>query len=94
MSKLNQKTLEKIKSDVLSILYDHNDEGLFSAQIANNIIRDEDFVQNLMLELEKLHVVKRDKLTRKGSNFIRRKRWRLTEKAFEAYQDLAYPNKD
>ncbi len=88
MSKLNQKTLEKIKSEVLSVLYDHNDEGLFTAQIANRVIRDEDFIQNLMLELEKLKVAEKEKLTRKGCSFIRRKRWRLTKKAFDAYKGL------
>jgi len=88
MSKISQKKVEKIKEDILSVLFDAGIRGMFTKQISDEIARNDEFVLKLLNELEKQKIVKQMRKTKKGTEFIRRKQWTLTTKAYEAYKDL------
>ena len=62
--------------------------GMFTKQIGDEIARNDEFVLRLLKELENQKIVKQMYKTKKGANFIRRKQWTLTNKAYNAYKNL------
>lgn len=88
MSKISQKKIEKIKEDILSALFEAGMRGMFTKQISDEIARNDEFVLRLLKNLEKQNVVKQIKRTKKGAEFIRRKQWVFTDKAYETYKKL------
>lgn len=89
MSKISEKKIQKIKEDVLSILYEAGLRGLFTKQIADEVARNDEFVLRLLKDMEKQKLTKQISKTKKGSSFIRRKMWVLTNKAYDAYSQLS-----
>ncbi len=83
--KISAKKREKITEHILSILYDQFPKPLFISQIAHEIARDEEFTKVLVQELEKKGVVIPINKNSKGIKYLKRLRWRLTNKAQEAY---------
>lgn len=88
MSKISQKKIEKIKEEALSVLFEAGMRGMYTKQISDEIARNDEFILKLLLEMEKQKIVKPIKKTKKGTEFIRRKQWMLTDKAYEAYKQL------
>lgn len=89
MSKISEKKIQKIKEDVLSLLFEAGLKGLFTKQIADEIARNDEFVLKLLKELEEQKLTKQIEKTKKGNTFIRRKMWTLTNKAYDAYSQLS-----
>ena len=88
MSKISQKKVEKIKEDILSVLFESGMRGMFTKQISDEIARNDEFVLKLLSDMENQKLVKQMKKTKKGTEFIRRKQWTLTTKAYDAYKQL------
>ncbi|MDP2906981.1 MAG: hypothetical protein Q8O03_03505 [Nanoarchaeota archaeon] len=88
MSQISKKKVDKIKEDVLSVLFESGLRGMFTKQISDEIARNDEFVLKLLLDLEKQNVVKQIRNTKKGTQFIRRKQWTMTDKAYETYKGL------
>jgi hypothetical protein len=89
MSKLSNKKRERIKEEVLRVLYENSPKALFTSYIANEVIRDNEFVLSLMKEMERLGVV--EGVKSRGNKSVKKKirtRWRLTNRAFEEYKKL------
>ncbi|MCG2717321.1 MAG: hypothetical protein L6408_00600, partial [Nanoarchaeota archaeon] len=82
MSKISEKKVEKIKENILSVLFDAGMRGMFTKQIGDEIARNDEFVLRLLKELEKQKIIKQMNKTKKGTTFIRRKQWTLTNKAY------------
>ena len=80
----NEKQI-KIKEQILYYLYQTFPKQVFISDIAEEIARDEEFVKVLMFDLlKKGAVIKVDKNSN-GVIYSRRSRWRLANKAQEAY---------
>lgn len=88
MSQISKKKVEKIKEDVLSVLFEAGLRGLFTKQISDEIARNDEFILKLLQDLEKQNVVKQIRNTKKGTQFIRRKQWTMTDQAYETYKKL------
>ena len=88
MSKLSQKTIEKIQESILSILYENNPRALFANTIAEEIARDNELVLRLLEDLKRKGLVTSIIKSKLGKNYISRKRWTLTNKAYEAYKTI------
>ncbi len=88
MSKISEKKVEKIKENILSVLFDAGVRGMFTKQIGDEIARNDEFILRLLKELEKQKIIKQMNKTKKGTTFIRRKQWTLTNKAYDAYKKL------
>ena len=58
MPKISDKKIRKLKEHMLSILYDNHFNPLFTSNIAEDLIRDEEFTLRLLLELKKERFVK------------------------------------
>lgn len=84
--RISEKKREKISEQILAYLYYVNPKPIFTVHIAQEIARDEEFIKKLLLELKKKKLVIEIKKNPKGVEYIRRARWKLSEKAYKAYR--------
>ena len=85
--KISEEKKNKILEQILMHLYTTNPQPVFTSKIAEEVARDEEFVKKLLLELKKKGLVVEIKKNPQGVEYIRRSRWRLSEKAFSIYKD-------
>jgi len=91
MPQISKKNEDKIKEMILSFLFQNSPKMMFTSEIASNLVRDEEFTKRLMVELEKSNLAVSVKKNHEGYDYVRRIRWRLSEKAFQAYKLLNQP---
>jgi len=91
MPQISKKNEDKIKEQILSFLFQNSPKMLFTSEIASNLVRDEEFTKRLLIELEKSNLAVPVKKNHEGYDYARRIRWRLSEKAFQAYKTLNQP---
>ncbi len=84
--RLSQEKTNKIKSNILGILYEIYPRALFTAEIARTEARDEEFTKKLLLDLRNKNMVVPIKQNPKGKFYSRRLRWRLTPQAYQAFK--------
>lgn len=90
--KLSKEKKEKIAEQVLLFLYQSFPKQLFTAEIAKEIARDEEFIKNILFELKDKNLLVALKKNEKGKDFIRRVRWQLSGPAYQAYDLKAKEN--
>jgi len=83
---ISQEKREKISEQILALLYQRFPMQLFTAEIAREIARDEEFTKKLLHELWERELVVPIKKNPKGILFSRRIKWRLSNKAYSAYK--------
>ena len=88
MSRISTRVKEKIKEEILRILFENTPKPLYTKQIADLILRNDEFTLTLLQELEAKNFVKRVKKTRQGTKFTARKQWFLEPKIYSAYSKL------
>ena len=81
MSKISDKKIEKIKSDILAILYEKNLKPFYTFQIAEEVARDDEFTLKLIRVMEKNGLVKQ---ANKGN----RRKWIMSDNAYKAYSEI------
>ncbi len=81
----NQKK-EKISEQILAYLFLNNPKPLFTFHIAQEIARDEEFVKKLLRELKKKDLVIEVTKNPGGKPYLKRSRWKLSEKAYISYK--------
>ena len=84
--KISDEKQEKISEQILAYLYSVNPKSIFTVQVAKELARDEEFVKKLLINLQKKGLVVEIKKNPKGIQYIKRTRWRLSNKAYEAYK--------
>ena len=89
MSRISREKSDKIKENILSLLFESNPKAHFTADIARELLRDEEFTKRLLLELKESNLVKEVSKSSKGKDFLIRRRWQLTEPAFAAFKKLS-----
>jgi predicted transcriptional regulator len=88
MSKLSNEKIKKLKEEILTLLY-HNDlKAMFTKDIANSLIRDEEFIKKLLIELKNDNLVIEVSKSQNGYEYAKWKRWSLSSKTREAYKQL------
>jgi predicted transcriptional regulator with HTH domain len=83
--RLSQQKKDRIIEQILSYLYQIFPKEPFTAQIAKEIARDEEFIKRLLLELYEKKIVIVIKKNKTGVPFSRRLKWRLTNKVYDIY---------
>jgi|TARA_B100001971_G_C18188360_1_gene537037 hypothetical protein len=83
--RISQDKRDKITEQILSFLYQSFPNYPFTATIAKEIARDEEFIKKLLFELKGKDLVTPIKKNQKGDIFSRRIRWKLTNKVYEVY---------
>ena len=86
MPQISNEKRERIQEQILSFLYSSFPKQLFTSIISQELARDEEFTKKLLLDLEKKQLVTRISKNSRGESFIRRIRWRISNKAYEIYK--------
>lgn len=84
--KLSIEKRDKISEQILYFLYNNFPQARFTAEIARDLARDEEFIKSLMFDLQNKALVIPVKKNFKGKVYSRRIRWRLSNKAHLAYK--------
>jgi len=87
MVRLSKKTIQLLKDDIISILYDRSLEALFTNEIAREIRRDNEFTKKLLLELKKESLIEQVKKNKKGQEYLTHTKWRIPFKVLKAFND-------
>jgi hypothetical protein len=85
---ISKEKINKIKEDVLSVLYTNSPKMMFTSDIAHETARDEEFIKRLLLEMEKDSFVIGVRKNSNGVTYAIRIRWRLSTKTYDAYKRL------
>jgi predicted transcriptional regulator with HTH domain len=86
MPRLSKEKKDKISEQILHYLFAISPDSKFSAEIADEIARDEEFTKSLLLELHRKALVVEIKKNKNGIDYVRRQRWRLSSQAFDIYK--------
>jgi len=86
MPKISKEKKEKISEQILLYLYSIFPKQTFTSQIAKEIARDEEFVKDLLIDLEKKNLIVKINKNSKGIIYSKRLRWRISNKAHEVYK--------
>jgi len=84
--RISKQKREKISEQALLFLYSINPKPAFTSHIAQEIARDEEFIKKILLQLKNKELVLEIKKNPKGRDYKRRSRWRLSNKAYQAYK--------
>tara|TARA_Y100000034_G_scaffold68078_1_gene82208 strand:+ start:588 stop:854 length:267 start_codon:yes stop_codon:yes gene_type:complete len=84
--RLSQSKKDKIAEQVLSFLYHSFPNQPFTAEIAREIARDEEFIKKILFELKKKQLVVALRKNKQGDIFTRRIKWRLSQKVYDVYK--------
>ena len=81
MSKISEKKKDKIKGEILRVLYEIFPEQLFTNKIAEEVARNNEFVLKLLKEMEELKWVKKSKR-------IAKTKWGLSLEIYNQYEGI------
>jgi len=84
--RLSQTKRDKITEQILSYLYHEFPNQPFTAEIAREIARDEEFMKRLLFDLKEKGLVTSIRKNAKGNLFTRRLKWRLSQKVYNIYK--------
>lgn len=84
--RLSQDKKNRIIEQILSFLYNSFPKEPFTAEIAREVVRDEEFVKRILFELKEKNLVVSIMKNKKGEPFSRRLKWRLSNKVYEVYK--------
>ena len=83
---ISAKNKQKISEQILAYLYSINPKAVFTVQIAQEFVRDEEFIKQLLINLKKKGLVVEINKNSKGIVYLKRRRWQLSDKAYIAYK--------
>lgn len=87
--RISKEKKDKIAEQILSYLYHSFPQQLFTAEIAKELARDEEFIKRILLELKDKKLLVSIRKNKKGIHFIRRVKWQLSSNAYDAYHSKA-----
>lgn len=87
MPRLSEKKRTKISEQILYFLFSCAPESKFTSEIADEIVRDEEFVKDLLKKLHENKLVVLVSKNASGIAYQKRQRWRLSNQAYSAYAE-------
>jgi predicted transcriptional regulator with HTH domain len=87
MPQISKEKINKIKEQILYFLYTQFPKQPFTADIAKEIARDEEFIKKLLLEMDTDSLVVQINKNNEGIKYVRRIRWRISNKAHQVYSE-------
>jgi predicted transcriptional regulator len=88
MPRISEEKKEKISEQILSLLFSKYPGSLFTVEVAKNLARDEEFIKDMLFRLVNKDLIVKITKNPEGYSYKRRLRWRLSNKAQEAYSKL------
>ena len=89
---ISKEKKEKISEQILAHLYLTNPNPIFTFHIAKELARDEEFIKNLLKDLKKKEFVVEVTKNPQGKDYIKRSRWKLSDKAYLLYKQKQSQN--
>jgi len=89
---ISKEKKEKISEQILAHLYLTNPKPIFTFHIAKELARDEEFIKNLLKDLKKKEFVVEVTKNPQGKDYIKRSRWKLSDKAYLLYKQKQSQN--
>ena len=86
MPRVSVKKRDKIAEQIIHQLFEIAPAALFTSEIAESIARDEEFTKAILLELVKKKVAVLISKNSAGKSYLKRRRWRLSNEAYEIYK--------
>lgn len=83
--KLSHDKQNKISEQIISFLYTSFPNQPFTAEIAREIARDEEFTKKVLFELKEKGLVVSIRKNNQGKPFSRKIKWRLSSKIYDFY---------
>ena len=84
--RISESKKEKISEQILAFLFSNSPKPIFTSHIAFELARDEEFIKKLLLDLKNKKLVEKITKSPKGEKYLRRRRWKLSDGAYEAYK--------
>ena len=88
MPTISQAKKEKIAEQILHYLFSSAPQPKFTAEIAREVARDEEFTKSILSELKQQNLVIEVTKNNAGFLYLKRQRWRLSNKAYEIYNSF------
>jgi len=85
MSRLGKDKESKIKEQILEVLYTSFPKMFYTKELADEVLRKDEFILKLLLELKKNDLL--NSYEEKKGRGIRRK-WSMSQKVYEEYKKL------
>ena len=85
--KLSNEKKQRIIEQIINFLYYTFPNQPFTAEIARELARDEEFVKRILLELNEKNIVFPIRKNKKGDIFSKRIKWKLSNKVYDIYSD-------
>ncbi|MCD4759739.1 hypothetical protein K8R33_02535 [archaeon] len=85
---ISEKKIQRIKEEILRVLYENPANPLFTAQVAEEMIRDEEFILRLLNELKSEGFVDKIQANSDGKKFLARRKWALKPNIYSQYKEL------
>ncbi|MEK6875405.1 MAG: hypothetical protein AABX30_01860 [Nanoarchaeota archaeon] len=85
--KLSNEKREKISEQILQIIFIKSPKSLFTSEIAKEIARDEEFIKDLLEDLQSKKLIIKITKNPKGFTYLRRARWRLSDAIYNHYRN-------
>ena len=83
--RISDQKKEKIVEQILHFLYQSFPKNPFTAEIAREIARDEEFVKKLLLELKEKNIDVAIRKNKDGIAFSRKIKWKLSSRVYDLY---------
>jgi hypothetical protein len=83
--RISQEKTNKIIEQILHYLFQSFPNNPFTAEIAREIARDEEYIKKLLLDLKDKNIVVAIRRDNKGNPFSRKIKWKLTNKIYDLY---------
>jgi len=85
MPQVSSKKKDKIAEQITHFLFESSPDSKFTSEIAESIARDEEFTKAILQDLEKKKIIVSIDKNPNGKDYSRRRRWRLSNEAYEIY---------
>ncbi len=85
---ISEEKKEKISEQIIYYLYTIFPKQVFTAEVAKEIARDEEFTKKILINMGKRGLVIRVDKNPKGVKYELRLRWRISNKAHAAYKEM------
>ena len=86
MPKISQQKKDKIAEQILHYLFSISPQSTFTAQIAKEIARDEEFTKLLLTDLKSKELIIEVNKNPQGIDYQKRQRWRLSQQVYNVYK--------
>ncbi|MBI5228737.1 hypothetical protein HY991_01405 [Candidatus Micrarchaeota archaeon] len=87
MSKISEKTFNKIAESVLGLLYDKFPLSMSTVEIADELARDNEFIARVLKFLESKKYVERLEKSNSGVSYTKWMRWKLRKEIKARYDE-------